>query len=96
MLLFMEETVVVHSSLGQAAKRGLGNFGELCWEPAKASEVEKSFWLCCGRLGPTVEPFVLSEQPVFLFGNRGSFPSPLSEMERGREGEIGWAMVGLL
>ena len=39
--LFLEETVPIHAFLAQAAERGLGNFGELCWGPAKAGEVER-------------------------------------------------------
>lgn len=49
--LFLDETVPIHAFLAQAAERGLGNFGELCWGPAKAGEVERSFWLCCRQAG---------------------------------------------
>lgn len=75
--MFLEEAVPIRASLAQTAERGLGKFGELCWEPVLAGKVgrngERFLALLSACVGPTVELlFTLSEPPVFLFKNRDS------------------------
>lgn len=50
-------------------RRGLGDFGEQCWEPAMAGKVARTREKFLGLLKL---PLSLSELPVFLFRNRGS------------------------
>lgn len=59
----LREAVPTPASSAQAAARGLGKFGELCWEAAMAGTVGRleRFWaLLLASWGSTVEPLTLS------------------------------------
>lgn len=78
MLLFLGEILPCHASSAQTAEKVWRTSGS---GVAKAGEMERTF----GGLGPTVEPLLLSEQPVLLFRNREAHSVHLWQRRRERE-----------